>query len=503
MLHMKNRKKILLVCLYDFESFGIRSLAANLKKNHISFNLLFFQNLEFNNLKVPVDADWQCLLDFIGANEFEYIGISFRSPTFMIARNMTAQIRNVFKNRIIWGGSHATVEPDDCLNYADVVFTGEAEENLCQFLSSENDSIPGVYLKNQQKKSEIILVENLDAIPPPLYENATSFYQINDQIFPGDPLLIGNYMEKYGEPFTYETMTSRGCPFNCTYCSSPMISKRRVRVRKVENIINELLEIKKIMRIERINFIDEVFGFDMNWLREFSNAYKKQINIPYTAEIHPSMITIERINEYIKSGMTGVELGIQSGSENIRINVYNRIIKQQTIINNIHLLVNSGIQVSIDIIIDNPYETEEDLKETFNLIMNIPRSVALKVFSLTHLPKTQLTQRLIDEKIIQTTDIEHYSCKTHKMWRARINNTREKWRQYWSNLIILSSIRNLEQNQNWLATPTSLDANVTNIHKFSIEYLRNLVNDEKFYDNPLLLENIILDNVHISQKSQI
>ena len=497
------KQKFLLICLYDFESYGVRCLSANLMKNDISYTVLFFQNLDFNNLRLPEEDDWLALKKFILEHDAEYIGLSLRSPVFKIAKEMTQRIRQYYNGKIVWGGAHPTIEPDECLEFADAVFTGEGENSLVQFLQNDfGTPIEGVSYKGDNHHN-IVLVNNLDSLPPPLYENSHCYHQIADVIDEGDPLIKGDYMEKYGESYTYETMTSRGCPFNCTYCSSPIVSKRKVRIRNVDKVIDEILDMKKIMRIERICFIDEVFGLNMDWLKEFTTKYREKIHIPFTAEIHPNMITQERIDLYKSAGMIGVELGIQSGSEDFRKNVLNRDIKQQVIYDGINLLVKSGITVTIDIIIDNPYETEKDLKASFDLINTIPRCVGVKVFSLSLLPKTVLTERLLNEGLIQRNQVEQYACKTHHMWRARIDTHREPWRRFWSNMIIIASLRNLSAGQNWLATPTNIDENSGHIHIFSNEDLDRMAHDKLYRDNPALLEEIIFSNIHESQRKYI
>ena len=112
--------------------------------------------------------------------------------------------------------------------------------------------------------------------------------------------------------------------------------------------------------------------------------------------------------------------------------------------------------------------------------------MGIKVFSLVNLPKTALTERMLKDGIISYRDVEHNSVKSWKMWRGRLDKAdRTDWRQYWTTLILLASLRNPSEDGGWDGV-TSINSSIYHhLHKFSIEELRSIADNQSFRTDPV------------------
>lgn len=359
---------------------------------------------------------------------------------------------------------------------------------------------PGI-MSRSSGEPQLQWVPNLDDLPDPRFANDGCQYQVEDRVLFGDPLLCENAFEHYGEPDLHETLGSRGCPYRCTYCSAPLLSSQKIRVRSVDRVIGEVQRMRGLKPIHRVTFLDEVFGARLDWVRDLAERFPAEVGLPFTAEIHPELCTEARIALCAQAGLAGIEMGVQSGSERVRREIFNRSTGQQTIIDAVTCLVQHRVAVTIDLILDNPYETEADLRQTFELLLTLPRPLGIKTFSLCHLPGTALTNRLLEAGLIAPDDVEDQAFKTHRHWRARVRERREPWRQYWTNLILLASLRELpDTRDSWLATATNQG---TPPNRFSPDELQRIAADPFFVDQPERLEELFLASIPKSQTNLV
>jgi radical SAM superfamily enzyme YgiQ (UPF0313 family) len=349
------------------------------------------------------------------AQDSLYVGISLITPTFHKAREFTQQLRlRLPQVPILWGGVHANVKPNECLQFADMVCVGEGENlvvELAERLRQHKPyhDIPGIQLPHQPSSSSMTSVD-ITHLPRPDYTFDGSHYLAHFQGITPFTTEIYNlmmYMDYYVAP-------TRGCPYKCTYCVHDkyavlhkQANVKRFRRRDLTDVIAELEWAKANLPIQRIMIDDDCFlAIKASELRYFTTAYKQRINLPFVLRgAHPQNVNAEKLQQLCDAGMIKLRIGIQTGSERVR-ELYDRTWEDNAKIMNMVQLINQFIQqrqlryVMYDIIVDNPWETDQDKLDTLNLVASLPQPFGIYCFSLTFYPGTGLYERALAEQRI-------------------------------------------------------------------------------------------------------
>lgn len=446
MEYCQNKKiTISLISLYDLENNAIRSIAATLRNSGYRVFEIYFKNWINNSLVWPKKDELDNLITILRNTKTDLIGISLRASAYLkVAVLITEYIKRFLKVPIIWGGLHPTLVPEECIEFADMVCRGEGEYPMLDLADSilkqkSINSIPNLWVKeeNDIKKNEIRpLVQNLDGLSFLDYTNEDKYYIENRRIIAGDPIIKSPL---------FRIMASRGCVFNCSYCYNSVLRKvyngkgRYFRYRSVENVIKELSQIKGVFKnLKYIQFDDEIFIFDDKWIREFSQEYKKKINLPFSCFLSPGDYQEGLLVELREAGLEAIHMGIE-GPERINKVLYNRRFSEDTILKNAEMFHRLGLIARYQLILDDPASREEDRRALFQFLMKFPRPLELYLFSLTIFPKTDLAERLLTEGLISEDDIEGKATKTFSQLRVDLNFPRSQSDLFWISLIVLIS----------------------------------------------------------------
>ena len=199
-------------------------------------------------------------------------------------------------------------------------------------------------------------------------------------------------------------ITTRGCPFNCGYCANASLSKvygRKVRERSVENCMEELRSVKKDPYVLYINFQDDCFFVhDREWIKRFCKEYKKDVHLPFIVRAIPTLLDREKLFMLRDAGLSVVIMGIQSASDRVNFYIYNRQIKFQSVKKAAELISEVKALPYYEMIVDNPYETEEEMIETIDSMITLRKPYTISLAHLTFFPGTPLTERALNDKIV-------------------------------------------------------------------------------------------------------
>ncbi|MFH1478572.1 MAG: radical SAM protein [Candidatus Omnitrophota bacterium] len=407
--------KIALISPYlSIASHGIRSLSGYLKEKNVSV-YVFFLCLEMDTL--PSESLCKKLLCLLKANNVDLIGVSLSTNYFNIAKTLTGYIKGRLDVPIVWGGIHPTIVPEECLEFTDMVCIGEGESSLlelCTRISEGRDysDVSNLCLKSNEevrKNSLAPLIQDLDSLPFPDYDFIGHFVWDRNDFYPVNETLFKKYQYI---PDRYETLGSRGCPYQCSYCCNNMLhklygSKGFLRRRTSESIIRELEGVRhRFPFIKSIYFDDDaMFSRTIEEIELFCRLYKEKVGLPFRVSgVHPLALTKEKLKLFVNAGLKQLKMGIQTGSSKTS-RLYNRgnisrdkIIDTTNIINSFKRELEPPIY---DFILDNPYERDYDLVESLKLLIDIPKPYELSLFSLTFFPGNDITDKALKEGIIK------------------------------------------------------------------------------------------------------
>lgn len=359
---------------------GILYLASYLKQFNIDVKVIdsvgnkFSQYSTYRNI-ILRGMTFQEIIDEIPENT-HLIGIStLYSLTHLIIKELIHLIKLRFPDKkIVLGGAHPTVLPEFILQDtdADIIVIGEGELtllDLCQNLTNYQN-VHGIVYKKDGKiyfTPPRGLISDINTLPFPDYGS------IN----------IKNYF-KAAEPHGCSAsgcwttiLSSRGCPYNCTFCTTPKIWHRRWRVRSAENIIREMIELNKKYGVTDFHFEDENMGLNKKWMHEFCDLLiTEKLNFSWQPSnglrvetlLDPGLIEKMKI-----SGCSLVVFSLESASTRVR----NAIIKKSLDIANIEKAVSLankvGVKSTCYFILGLPGEHLDEAKTTIKFANYLAR----------------------------------------------------------------------------------------------------------------------------------
>lgn len=361
--------KILFYCR-GVESLGVGYLMSVLKSDGHDVRLVFDPGLDDNShLKLSALAFLNRYKRIIKkAKSFAPDLVAVSSPSNLfpyVRRFMSILCRHVHAPFVI-GGVHATILPEYVLKTtpASYVCVGEGENvmrSLARSLEEGNTgkAIPGLWIKRDdelEKNPVGPVIEDLDSIPFP---EKMPFFR------------YGCFRSRIS------VLTSRGCPFHCSYCSNDILlgvqsgSRQGIRKRTHGNVIRELQLWKETFPVRSFWFCDDVFGLDKKWLNEFVEDYLEIGPLPFDCHMHPNVIDQERISLLKKARCRHIFVGVDSGDERIRSDIMGRPMSEEHIRENVRLIKENGIRLTISAMFGLPGEGPEEMRKTIDLCTSL------------------------------------------------------------------------------------------------------------------------------------
>jgi len=370
------------------------------------------------------ETEYGLLVDTLTRFQPDLIGFSLTSLPLDQAAEVTARLRRHFPVPVIWGGPGPTLEPERCLEHADMVCVGEGEElmvDLAARLDRGEDwsDVPGLWTKRDGK-----IVSNppapypeLDAIAIPDFDPARTVHINNDKIRTNVyPLFLRGQ---------YAIMTQRGCPFSCSFCIESVYQdmfgkKNSLRRRSVDVVIEELVAAKRTLGITHVMFYDDVFTVNPRWLREFAPRYKAEVGLPFWGYTYPTTTRKEDILLLKDAGMRSITMGIQSGSEEM-LHQFHRPVPKQRAIEAAKIIAECGVDCFFDLITKIHFEKEEHCRQTFDFLLELPREMQCVGFgAMVSFPKFGYTQTVEDQqaKVLLSDHTYDYYHKLYYLTRT-------------------------------------------------------------------------------------
>jgi radical SAM superfamily enzyme YgiQ (UPF0313 family) len=299
----------------------------------------------------------------------DVVGLSFATSLKEFAINYIKIVRDVLpKTKIIAGGSHPTINPEEVARDMDVDFTvyGEGEQTFPELLYvlKENKDYKEIKGMAYNEDNNVIvnpsrpMLESLDMLPWPAR----------------DLLPMGEYLKNAPlMPLPYpgtNLLVSKGCPGNCLFCQPTLrkLTGNKVRYRSVNDVVSEIKFLIKEYKIKSLDLGVDEPTFSSEWMMEFSNALiKENIKIKWGLASRVDTVNQEMLKRMAKAGCVYISYGIESGSQKI-MNMLRKGTKVEQAEQAIKWAEQAGICGRANIMIGSPGETNETLQETVNFI---------------------------------------------------------------------------------------------------------------------------------------
>jgi anaerobic magnesium-protoporphyrin IX monomethyl ester cyclase len=296
----------------------------------------------------------------------------------------------------IMGGPHASMAAEDCLAHIpelDLVVRGEGEETmieLCRWHEEGKDlqtleAISGIsYRINGEIKSTSArpLIKDLDSLPYPAF-HLVPFEDYNFK-FP---------VPEKGELPAVNIMSSRGCPFKCNFCATPINWGRNVRMRSPENVVDEIQGLIERYGVKVIFFFDDTFNVNTKRVERICDLIiERDLDIFWKCDVRIDLIDMPLLTKMKQAGLFHLSFGLEAGSERVR----NEIIDKKVDVEDFHNLVKwcQELEVipNVFFIYSHPTETWEEAQETIKIIEQYGDGIEASIAILHIYPGTPLEE---------------------------------------------------------------------------------------------------------------
>lgn len=368
-----------------FPPFAMMILAANIRDKHevmvLDRNIENTQN--YDNLRLAIkefEPDIIGVTSLTGKGILDCLGIARVAKRKGIA--------------VAWGGTHASLFPEQTLRHklVDFIVVGEGEITFSKLLEALAEKKPlrdinGLGYKIGQKiiiNPERAFIENLDDFPLPAWDLTN----------------IEKYIYSFhGVARKLDMVTSRGCPHRCTFCYNLKFNKRRWRGRSAESIMAELKLLVANYQIDCVRFDDDLFTADKERLKEFCELNKKELKIKWDANCRVNDLTEDFLRYVKKAGCVRLTVGVESGSDRV-LNFLKKDITVKQCIKGFALAEKYGIMTSSSIIIGLPTETKEEVRQTITMAKKSKAS-HVTIGPYIPYPGSELSEYCVREGLIE------------------------------------------------------------------------------------------------------
>ena len=337
----------------------------------------------------------------IGAFQPDLIGISVRNIDDQSMEGsifLLEQVRDVvrdckaFSNAlIVLGGAGYSMFPESALEYlgADMGIQGEGEMALPALIGrieqgADLSGVPGLYLLGRGLQSERSFVKHLDELPLP------------------DAGLLMPTLET-NEEFWLPVQTRRGCPMNCSYCSTATIEGCQIRKRSPEIVVQWLARWVQL-GFHRFYFVDNTFNLPPSYAKALcSQLLEASLDITWRCILYPARLDEDLVRGMAGAGCVEVSVGFESGSELI-LSGMNKRFKPDDVRQVCALAAKYGIHRMGFLMLGGPGETKETALESLTFADSLDLDAVKISVGIRIYPHTALADVAVREGVIASDD---------------------------------------------------------------------------------------------------
>lgn len=373
---------------YPVFPLGAMYLATHLRNTFPQKQVELF-DCNLGDLNQLTEAIAQFKPDVVGVSLRNVDGCnSFDKSSFINGyQRIIKTVRSATSAKLIIGGAGYSIYPELLFETfaPDFGIYGEGEDALTQLLialenNSEYQHIEGLVYRTNNHTS---------------FNPKSCYLRSIDVQF--DPALADYYWKHSG---MLNIQTKRGCPYNCIYCSYPVIEGRTVRTLNADHIVDNIKKLYQTKNINYLFFTDSVFNICNEFNHELcEKIIASGIKIRWGAYFSPNLLTEEMLTLYKKAGLTHIEFGTESLSDT-QLENYGKHFTVADVIEKSTLCNKVGVYFAHFLILGGYGETDATIDETFENSKKIDYSVFFPYVGMRIYPKTKLREYAIRDGII-------------------------------------------------------------------------------------------------------
>jgi radical SAM superfamily enzyme YgiQ (UPF0313 family) len=337
----------------------------------------------------------------IGLVQPEVIGISVRNiddqtrdnPRFLLeqVKPVVDACRECTRAPIVLGGAGYSIYPEAALAYlgADLGVCGDGEAVFPALLDRLEDGcdpsdLPGVYVAGRPPQVEPAFPDVLDSFP--VWDEA-----------------LGSLVDPATPDFWVPVQTRRGCPNDCSYCSTAAIQGRKMRTRSPREVVELVARLARA-GCRRFYFVDNSFNIPESHALEICHCMKELApRVEWRCILYPHLVREELVRAMAEAGCVEVSLGCESGCARI-LRALNKRFTPDDVRAATGLLVAHGIRCIGFLLLGGPGETRETVEESLAFAESLPLDALEITVGIRIYPGTDLASQAVEEGLISPED---------------------------------------------------------------------------------------------------
>ncbi|MEM3736807.1 MAG: radical SAM protein [Candidatus Bathyarchaeia archaeon] len=306
-------------------------------------------------------------------------------------------------SKILLGGAHFTFTPEQTMREnpaIDIGCIGEGEETIVELVKTieaggDLKQVKGIVFR---RDGELVrtpprpLIANLDSLP-----------------FPARHLLPMGEYRAFGKKRILGTiLTSRGCPFQCVFCSSSLLFGKKFRARSPKNVVDEVEEFQQAYKAPYVEFVDDTFTLDRKRAEAICDEIKRRkLGTVWVCSTRVDILTRELLETLKSAGCVMIYFGVESGVQRV-LDLMKKGIKVEQSIRCMKWARELGIKTVASFVIGMPGETKEEIEQTIRFAKKLDPDYAQ--FSVaTPYPGTELYEMAKEQGLLLTENWSRYT----------------------------------------------------------------------------------------------
>ena len=305
----------------------------------------------------------------------DVIGLTCSTPNFYRALELARIGKENSRAKVVLGGVHASALPEFIVetypDLIDCVVVGEGEITMLELVNAwqnntDIEKIQGIAFKNNGsvvRTEKRPFIADLDSIPFPARD-----------LIPQNLFKPNLHNARYGN--CSSILTSRGCPFNCSFCASRIVSGKRYRMHSAEYVLEEMEMLKKDYGVRQLLITDDTFTINHERLEKICKGMiDRKLNLEWFCFSQVTAVNKEILALLRKAGCYNIGFGVESSSPET-LKQMGKPIKPEKALEAVKLANKAGLKTQAFYIFGMPGETKEQMEDTIRFAEKVGSTLA-------------------------------------------------------------------------------------------------------------------------------